>query len=129
MMRFFIGFVLCSLLIGVPPALVGYFYGTHLLSPHFNFMFAFFCMVTFITCYLVLIGQRYNNTMGAQLFLAATVVKLLACMAFAIAYLLKYTANATIFVSSFFYLYFSFTVFEVYSLLTNLRVQNKKEKT
>lgn len=47
-------------------------------------------------------------------------------MSFALIYLYKYKVNDIVFVLNFFYLYFFYTAFEIYSLLSNLRVQNKK---
>jgi hypothetical protein len=126
MIKIMLRFALCTLLIAMPPALIYHLGKVAWLAPHFWEMFGFFAIVTWITCFMVLMGQRFNSKLGAQLFLAATIIKLLGCMSFAIAYLLKFAVNGTIFLPSFFYLYFCFTVFEIYTLLSNLRVQNKK---
>ncbi len=46
-------------------------------------------------------------------------------MTVALIYLHKYKVNDVVFVLNYFYLYFLYTAFEIYSLLSNLRVQNK----
>jgi len=47
-------------------------------------------------------------------------------MTLALVYLRKHTVNDVVFVLNYFYLYFLYTAFEIYSLLSNLRVPNKK---
>ncbi len=71
-------------------------------------------------------AQQINAEKGAQVFLAATVFKILSCLVFALVFLLKNKVNKYIFVADFFYLYFLNTAFEVYILLRNLRNQNFK---
>ncbi len=73
---------------------------------------------------MVLIGQQIDAEKGTQFFLAATVFKILACLVFALVFLLKNKVNKYVFVADFFYVYFLNTAFEIYSLLRNLRNQN-----
>ncbi len=47
-------------------------------------------------------------------------------MTIALIYMRKYKVNDIVFVLNYFYLYLFYTAFEIYSLLSNLRVQNKK---
>ncbi|WP_158825175.1 hypothetical protein [Mucilaginibacter lacusdianchii] len=126
MKRFFIGFGVVTVAIALPPALLNFTGYTHLLLPHFWLMFQFFSSLTFLLCLGVIYGQQRNGSLGGQIFLGGTTLKLLLCMFFALIYLYKFKVNDIIFVLNFFYLYFLYTAFEVYSLLTNLRVQNKK---
>ena len=63
---------------------------------------------------------------GSQVFLIATVLKMLLCMVFVALYTRKHEVNAIHFVLSFFYLYILNTVFELRTLLRNLRLQNPK---
>lgn len=67
--------------------------------------------------------SKINPDMSAQAFLAATTVKLLACMFFALVFLLKNAVNRYVFVADFFYIYFLNMAFEIYGLLRNLRNQ------
>jgi len=74
----------------------------------------------------VLLGQQLDAERGAQFFLGATVFKILACLVFALVFLLKNKVNKYVFVADFFYIYFLNTAFEIYTLLRNLRNQNLK---
>lgn len=96
-----------------------------LLDAAFWKMFFFFALITVLVCVSVIIAQQKDSRTGVQMFLAATVTKLLACMVFALIYALSKPASPIKFMGVFFYLYFVFTAFEIYSLLTNLRDQNR----
>jgi len=124
--RFIISFFIFSFLIGLPPVLLGYAGMRQWLVPGFWYIYLFFFIITLLTCSIVLIGQAQNSKIGTQLFLTATIVKLLTCMAFAVIYVLYVPVGASLFILCFFYLYFLNTAFEIYTLLSNLRVQNKK---
>ncbi len=63
---------------------------------------------------------------GTQIFLIATVVKMLVCLFFVVIYISHNQVNAAHFVANFFYLYILNTVFEISTLLRNLRLQNQK---
>jgi hypothetical protein len=124
--RLFISFGIATVLIALPPAVLGYVGKQSWFIPGFWLIFQFFSSLTFLICLSVIWGQRQNGTLGGQIFLGATTLKLVLCMTLALIYLHKYTVNDVVFVLNYFYLYFSYTAFEIYSLLSNLRVQNKK---
>jgi hypothetical protein len=124
--RLFISFGIATVLIALPPAVLGYAGKQSWFIPGFWLIFQFFSSLTFLICLSVIWGQRQNGTLGGQIFLGATTLKLVLCMTLALIYLRKYTVNDVVFVLNYFYLYFSYTAFEIYSLLSNLRVQNKK---
>ncbi|MFD1258733.1 hypothetical protein ACFQ3S_18140 [Mucilaginibacter terrae] len=126
MKSFFIAFGIATVVIALPPALLGYASKAESLIPGFWLIFQFFSSLTFLICLGVIWGQKQNGTLGGQIFLGATTLKLVLCMSLALIYLHKYTVNDVVFVLNYFYLYFSYTAFEIYSLLSNLRVQNKK---
>jgi len=86
-------------------------------------MFFFFSALTFLTVIAILMVAKINKEMYAQAFLAATTVKLLACMFFVLIFLLKNKVNKYVFVADFFYIYFLNMGFEIYGLLRNLRNQ------
>ncbi|OKS87971.1 hypothetical protein RG47T_3435 [Mucilaginibacter polytrichastri] len=94
--------------------------------PKFWFIYLFYFLITYVVCSIVVLGQEKGDKPGVQLFLGATTVKLLACMTFAVIYLLYIRINASRFILCFFSLYFLNTAFEIYTLLSNLRIQNKK---
>lgn len=97
-----------------------------LLVPHFWLIFFFLSGLTLIAVITVMLGQQINAERGAQFFLAATVFKILACLVFALVFLLKNKVNKYVFVADFFIIYFLNTAFEIYTLLRNLRNQNFK---
>lgn len=74
----------------------------------------------------VLVAQRLVPEFYAQVFMGATVFKMLACLVFMLVLVLKTKVDKPVFVANFFYLYFLNTGFEVYVLLRNLRNQNLK---
>ncbi|EHQ28117.1 hypothetical protein [Mucilaginibacter paludis] len=98
----------------------------YMLVNKFNVMFFFFSVLTFMVSIAVIMTNKKNQSLAAQVFLIGTTVKLLLCMGFALAYLHQNRVNNLYFLACFFYLYLLNTVFEVYSLLTNLRNQNSK---
>ena len=126
MKRFFIAFGIAVIIIALPPALLDLAGKSGLLIPGFWLIYQFFSSLTFLICLSVIWGQQKNGTLGGQIFLGATTLKLLLCMTIALIYLHKYHVNDVVFVLNYFYLYFLYTAFEIYSLLSNLRVQNKK---
>ncbi|WP_345948560.1 MULTISPECIES: hypothetical protein [unclassified Mucilaginibacter] len=126
MKRFFIAFGITTLAIGLPPALINYAGNAAWLIPGFWLIFQFFSSLTFLISLSVIWAQQKNGTLGGQVFLGATTLKLLLCMTIALIYTHRYKVNDIVFVLNYFYLYFLYTAFEIYSLLSNLRVQNKK---
>ena len=126
MKRFFVAFGIATIIIALPPVLFVYAGKANLLIPGFWLIFQFFSSLTFLICLGVIWGQGQNGTLGGQIFLGATTLKLVLCMTLALIYLRKYHVNDVVFVLNYFYLYFLYTAFEIYSLLSNLRVQNKK---
>ena len=126
MKRFFVAFGICSLIIALPPAIMDYAGKGSWLIPGFWLVFQFFSSLTFLICLGVIWGQQQNDTLGGQIFLGATTLKLVLCMTIALVYMHKYKVNDIVFVLNYFYVYLFYTAFEIYSLLSNLRVQNKK---
>lgn len=98
----------------------------NLLMPYFWGMFAYITGLTFLIVIAILFTQKINPENYAQVFLAGTVFKILACLAFMVIFLLKNKVEKGVFAGNFFYLYFLNTAFEVYVLLRNLRNQNLK---
>lgn len=126
MIRFIISFLIFTALVAIPAFFARQTAYAGWVGTWFWKMFVFFAVITGMVCLSVLTAQKKDSKTGVQVFLAATVIKLLACMVFALIYALNKPVNASGFMVAFFYLYFVFTAFEIYSLLTNLRDQNKK---
>jgi hypothetical protein len=118
-------YLLFVIILAVPPVVLGVGHA-NLLIPRFWLIFFFLSALTFLVIIMVLIGQQRSAELGTQMFLGATTFKILACLAFALVFLMKNRVNRYVFVADFFYVYFLNTAFEIYSLLRNLRNQNLK---
>lgn len=110
----------------VPPLVLIYTGHADWLTPKFWLLFFFVSGLTFLTVISILMVAKINAEMYAQVFLAATTVKILASMIFALIFLLKIKVNKYVFAADFFYIYFLNMAFEIYGLLCNLRNQNLK---
>ena len=113
-------------ILALPPFFLSLSGSANFLVPHFWMMFGFITGLTVLVVAALLVTQKVNPEKFAETFLAATVFKILACLAFLVIFILKNKVNKTAFVGDFFYLYFLNTAFEVYVLLRNLRNQNLK---
>jgi hypothetical protein len=112
------------LLLAAGPALLQYTANYDLLVPKFWVLFTFITGFTFLVIATTLAIQRIKPDLYAQAFFASTIVKMLACMGFALIFVTKIPISHGVFLLNFCYLYFSNTAFEVYILLSNLRNQN-----
>ena len=121
-----IALVIFILLLTILPIYLIFADKASLLVPHFWWMFAFITGLTLLVVAAILVTQKVNPENYAQTFLAATVFKILACLAFLVVFILKTKVDKVVFTSNFFYLYFLNTAFEVYILLRNLLNQNLK---
>jgi hypothetical protein len=121
-----ISFALFVTLLAVAPVYLIFADKVNLLVPHFWMMFTYITGLTLLVVIAILATQKINPENYAQTFLAATVFKILACLAFMVVFILKNKVEKTVFAANFFYLYFLNTGFEVYVLLRNLRNQNLK---
>lgn len=94
------------------------------LVTNFWLIFFFLSGLTFLVLVSILIVQQKNKDYYVQGFLAATTVKILACLVFIVVFLMKNKVNKFVFLADFFYIYLLNMVFEVYVLLRNLRHKN-----
>ena len=118
-------FIVFMLITAAPPVLLQLFKPAYLI-PGFWKLFVLFGLLTLLICVSCILGNQKSNMAGTQVFLIATIGKLLMCLFFAIIYIQHNQVNAVHFVSNFFYLYILNTVFEISTLLRNLRLQNQK---
>jgi hypothetical protein len=113
------------LITALPPVLLQIF-KPFFIIPAFWRLFLLFNLLTLLICISCIFGNKKNSMAGTQVFLIATVVKMLLCMFFVAIYTRHHQVNAIHFVLNFFYLYILNTVFEISTLLRNLRLQNPK---
>jgi len=126
LLRVILSFILFLIITAIPPVLVNYTGHANWLVPRFWLIFFFISMLTFITVFLVNFVGKINYSLYTQTFLAATTVKILAAMFFALFFLMKVKPNNGIFLADFFYVYFLNIAFEIYGLLCTLRNQKLK---
>ncbi|WP_143020832.1 hypothetical protein [Mucilaginibacter gossypii] len=126
MARVILSFFLFVIITAIPPVLLIYTGHANWLVPRFWLIFFFISMLTFITVFLVNFVGKINYSLYTQTFLAATTVKILAAMFFALFFLMKIKPNNGIFLVNFFYVYFLNIAFEIYGLLCTLRNQKLK---
>jgi hypothetical protein len=99
----------------------------NILLPKFWLIFAFTACITLIPSLVAWYGIKKGGDTSMYSIMASIGLKLFVYLAFILVYIYKIGAgNHVIFLANFFSLYFLFTVFEVYSLLRNLRNQNFK---
>jgi hypothetical protein len=118
-----LSFLLFIVIISVPPLVLSYAGYASLLTPKFWLLFFFIAGLTFVTVFSIVIVGKINHELYAQAFLAATTVKILACLFFVAIFLSKNDVNRYVFAGNFFYIYFLNMAFEIYGLLRNLRNQ------
>jgi len=96
-----------------------------LLVSKFWVMFGFLAGITFIGYVLAYIGIKSNPETGIMAIMGSIAVKMIFSMAFVLIYSVKSQEKGVVLVLNFFSLYLLFSFFEIYSLLRNLRHQNK----
>lgn len=116
--------ILCAAVIGLSLWLPAMY-----LLPDINLLIYFFAIATFLACGLAMWGLQKEGNEGVLVVMSAFVIKLLTCLVFVLVYLHKNQVDKILFVSNFFVLYILFTLFEMYSLLANLRHQKNKIET
>jgi len=126
LLNFIYSYFLAMLLIALPPLAYVFFFKGLALVPLFWLMFLMFALLTFLLCFFTLLGNRKNAETSIQVFMVASVIKLLVCLFFVLFYVYHYHINQVQFIGCFFYLYLLNTAFEIYALLCNLRLQNIK---
>lgn len=126
MLRVILSFILFVIITAIPPVLLNYTGHANWLVPRFWLIFFFISALTFITFFLVNFVGKINYSLYTQTFLAATTVKILVAMSFALFFVMKVKPDNGIFLANFFYVYFLNIAFEIYGLLCTLRNQKLK---
>jgi len=125
--RFFIYFVLFTILLATAPLVSHLFYPEmKFLIPKFWALFWIFEILTLSIYLLASWRMRISDKASGQALLGSVTIKLLFCMIIAFVYINANPVDPLKFIINFFYLYFFHTVFEIYCLLCNLRNQKFK---
>lgn len=121
-------YLLFAILLVLIIKLVESFY-SNILIPKFWIIFIFIGLLTSLAINICIKVTNINTPNSTFVILAVNIIKLLFCMTLVIFYLQIYTVKPVLFILNFFSIYLSFTVFEIYTLLLNLRNLKKKLKT
>ncbi len=119
-------FIFQFLLSAVPLSIQLLFPVKHLLLPGFWYIYLFFLFINVIFHIIASWGLGAGDKTSVRTFVGGTSVKFLVWMIFVFFYLRSFKVNNVVFMLNFFYLYLSNTVFEIYSLIRNLRNSNLK---
>jgi hypothetical protein len=97
-----------------------------LVHPYVWFILVFFIFITAVTYYVTWWGAREDEGNFQLYFFASMGFRLILSIGVIFIYVLLVKERQIQFVLNFFVLYFLYTAFEIYSLLTNLRPHSKK---
>lgn len=111
-------------MLGAAALLLKQFFPSALVS-QFWVIFSFIAGLTLIAYILAAFGMQRNPETGVVAILGSITLKMLFAMSFVLIYSLKQVETNMTFALNFFSLYLLFTLFEILSLLRNLRHQNK----
>lgn len=104
-----------------------YFTGYRLAHPYVWFILTFFIFITAVTFYVTWWGAREDQDNFQLYYFASMGFRLILSIGVIFVYVYLATEGEVQFVLNFFVLYFVYTAFEIYSLLTNLRPHSKKQ--
>jgi len=119
-------FILFTIIIAIPPAVLQYSGHNSLLNPGFWTLFGFMSAITFIVLMIMLVVDLKNPEYFAQAFLGGTTLKILASLVFIFVFFANNKINKPVFAADFFYTYILNTAFEINTLLRNLRRKNQR---
>jgi len=124
--RFTVFYLICCLLLAAIAFFIPIvFPGVTILAKKFWVVYGFLAGITFIAYVVADLGIKRNPEAGIMAIMASIALKMIFSMAFVLIYSLNTKEKGMVFVLNFFSLYLLFSFFEIYSLLRNLRHQNK----
>ncbi|RDC66008.1 hypothetical protein [Adhaeribacter pallidiroseus] len=126
-MSFFKSLVLVSVLLGLVAGILIYTQGYNLIHPYFWYMLLFFVFVTAFTYYIIALGSKNDPGNFQMYYFGSTAFRVLMCMGVIFIYIYFAADRKLQFTLNFFLLYFIYTGFEIYHILTNLRQNSKKQ--
>jgi hypothetical protein len=118
--------VLSFLVVAVIGALI-YYTGYDLVHPYAWYMVLFFASITGATFYFIRKGIGEDAGSFQLYYFGSSVARVLLCMFVVFFYVYFATERELQFAANFFLIYFVYTGFEIYSILSNLRRISKKQ--
>lgn len=124
--KFTLYYLIYSLILaGIACALPMLFPEVTLLVKKFWLVFGFLGVLTYIAYVTAYFGIKMDPQAGVMAIMGSIVLKMIFSLAFVLIYSLNSKEKGVVFALNFFSLYLLFSFFEIYSLLRNLRHQNK----
>ena len=125
-MKFARNLALFSLFIGLIIWLLQYISEYKLVHPYVWFILAFFIFITAVTFYIIKFGLTEDENNFQLYYFGSMGFRVILSLGIVFVYVYLYKERQLQFVLNFFALYFLYTGFEIFSILTNLRPHLKK---
>lgn len=125
-MNFLRNLIIYSAVIGLLIGALQYFTGNQLVHTHIWYIYVFFIVITAATFYISRLGVSYDKDNFQLYYFASMGFRMLLSIGVIFIYVFLFSEGELQFVLNFFVLYFLFTGFEIYSLLSNFAPQLKK---
>lgn len=125
-MPFFRNIIILTILVCALLAVLIHFTGYDWVHPLGYGIVAFFALLTLGAYYAIEKGSRNDPGSFQMYFMGSSVLRVLLCMTAVFIYVFQATDRELQFALNFFTIYFIYTGFEIYGLLSNLRRISKK---
>ena len=125
-MSFFRQLLFLTILLAAAIAALVYFTGYTWVHPLAYLILTFFALITLGAFYAIQKGGKADPGSFQLYFMGSSVLRVLLCMTAVFIYVFMASDRELQFALNFFAIYFVYTGFEIYSLLSNLRQISKK---
>ncbi len=126
-LRFGVLFFCFAILLAGGIWIAGSFIGFGWMVSHFWLMYGALAAFTLLGYSVSWLGMKQGGKTSVMAIMAGTGVKMLFSMSLALLYILKFKPHSISFALNFIIIYFLFSAFEIWGLLTNLRLQNRSQ--
>jgi hypothetical protein len=126
-MSFLRNLVLLTIGIALVMGVLLYYWEYDLVHPYAWYILLFFALITLGTFYAIRKGTEADPGSFQLYYLGSSVFRVLLCMMVVFIYVYLATERELQFAINFFVIYFIYTGFEIYGILSNLRRISKKQ--
>jgi hypothetical protein len=126
-MPFLRNLLILTLLVGLAMGMLIYFLDYKVVHPYAWYILAFFALITLGTYYAIRKGTEADPGAFQLYYFGSSVFRVLLCMMAVFIYVFLASEGELQFVLNFFVIYFIYTGFEIYGILSNLRRISKKQ--
>ncbi|WP_026463441.1 hypothetical protein [Adhaeribacter aquaticus] len=126
-MRFLYSLIALSLFVAIGIGIFVHFTGYTLVHPFIWYILGFFVLITLFTFYLVQMGAKNDEENFQLYYFGSSVFRVLMSIGVIFIYVFFASGNKVQFAMNFFVIYFIYTGFEIYCILSNLRRFSKNQ--